>query len=84
MIHDQDLPMHFWKEATRTIVYVHNCTPHRVLDKKNLEEDFLGEKLELIHLTIFGFPVYIHILKEKRTKLNPSRRKVIFIGYSDT
>ena len=28
--------------------------------------------------------MYIHIPKEKRTKLDPSRRKGIFVGYSDT
>ena len=28
--------------------------------------------------------MYIHIQTEKMTKLNPSRRKVIFIGYNDT
>ena len=28
--------------------------------------------------------MYIHIQKEKRTKLDPSRRKGIFVGYSDT
>ena len=28
--------------------------------------------------------MYIHIPKEKRTKLNPSGRKGIFVGYSDT
>ena len=27
---------------------------------------------------------YIHIPKEKRTKLDPSGRKGIFIGYNDT
>ena len=33
---------------------------------------------------MFGFQVYIHIPKEKRVKLYPSRSKDIFIGYSDT
>ena len=28
--------------------------------------------------------MYIHIPKEKRTKLDPSERKGIFIGYDDT
>ena len=27
--------------------------------------------------------MYIHILKEKRTKLYPSRKKGIFVGYSE-
>ena len=84
MLHDQDLPMHLWEEATRTTVYVQNHTPHQELDNKTLEESFSGEKLEVIHLRIFGFLVYIHIPKEKRTKLDPSRKKGIFIGYNDT
>ena len=28
--------------------------------------------------------MYIHIPKEKRTKLDPSRRKGIFVGYNNT
>ena len=28
--------------------------------------------------------MYIHIPKEKRTKLDPSGRKGIFVGYNDT
>ena len=84
MLHDQDIPMHLWEEATRTTVYVQNHTPHQELDNKTLEEAFSGEKLEVIHLRIFGFLVYIHIPKEKWNKLNPSERKCIFIGYSDT
>ena len=45
---------------------------------------FSREKPEVKHLRIFGCPVYIHIPKEKRTKLDPSGRKGIFVGYSDT
>ena len=37
MLHDQDLPMHLWAEATRTAVYVQNHTPHRVLENKTHE-----------------------------------------------
>ena len=73
--------MHLWEETTRTNVYVQNRTPHRVLDNKTLEEDFLGEKSKVSHLGIFGCPVYIHIPKEKRTKLDPSGKKGIFVGY---
>ena len=76
--------MHLWGKVARTIVYVQNRTPHRVLDKKNLEEAFLGEKPEVNHLRIFGCLMYIHIPKEKRTKLDPSGRNGIFIGYGDT
>jgi hypothetical protein len=33
---------------------------------------------------IFGCPVYIHVPKEKRTKLEPSSRKGTFVGYSES
>ena len=71
MLHDQDLLMHLWAEATRKTMYVQNRTPHRALDNKTLKEVLSREKLEVIHLSIFGFLVYIHIPKEKRTKLDP-------------
>jgi hypothetical protein len=36
------------------------------------------------HLRIFGCPVYIHVPKDKRTKMEPSGKKGIFVGYSTT
>ena len=44
---------------------------------------FTGKKPEVSHLKIFGCPVYIHIPKEKRTKLDPSEKKGIFVGYCE-
>ena len=84
MLHDQDIPMHLWAEAARTTVYVQNCTPHRVLENKTPKEVFSGKKPEVSHIRIFGSPMYIHILKEKRTKLDPSGKKGIFVGYSES
>jgi hypothetical protein len=82
MIHDQDLPMVLWVEACNTTVYVQNMSPHKVLEDKNLEEAFFGVKLEIGHFRIFGCPIYIHVPIEKRTKLEPSGEKGLFIGYS--
>jgi hypothetical protein len=84
MIHDQDLPMHLWEEETRTIVYVQNISPHKLLRNKTLEEMFTSENLEVIHLRIFGYPVYVHVPKENRSTLDPSGKKGIFIGYNET
>ena len=84
MTHDQDLPMHLWAEAAKTAVYVQNRSPHRVLGNKTPEEMFSGEKPEVSHLWIFGCPVFIHVRKGKRTKLEPSGRKGIFVGYCET
>jgi hypothetical protein len=78
MIHDQDLSMYLWEEATRIAVYVQNISPHKVLENKTPEELFSGEVLEVSHLRIFGCPVYIHIPKDKMTKLDPSCKKGIY------
>jgi hypothetical protein len=83
MIHDQYLPMHMWAEATNTIMYVKNESPHKVLENKTLEEVFSRENLEVNHFRIYGFPVFVHIPKEKRTKLDPFGWKGIFVGYID-
>ena len=84
IIHDRDLPMHLWEEVARTTVYVHNRTPHRVLENKTPEEVFSSKKPKVSHLRIFGCPMYIQIPKEKTTKLDPSKKKGIFVGYSES
>jgi hypothetical protein len=38
MIHDQNLPMHWWAEASSTAVYVQNRSPHKILGNKTPEE----------------------------------------------
>ena len=81
ILHDQDLPMHLWAEVARTTMYVQNRTPHRVFENKTLEEVFSHKKPEVNHLRIFGCLVYIHNLKEKRTKLYPSGKKGIFVEF---
>ena len=83
MLHHQDIPMHFWVEDSRITVYVQNRNPHRVLENKTLEEILFEKKQEVSHLRIFSCPIYIHIPKEKRTNLDPSVKKGIFVGYSE-
>jgi hypothetical protein len=84
MIHDQELLMHLWAEAARTAAYVQNKSPHYVLGNKTPEEMFTEEKTEVSHLRIFGCPVFVHVPKDKRSKLDPSGNKGIFVGYSET
>jgi hypothetical protein len=40
-------------------------------------------KPEIRHFRIFGCLVYLHVPKEKRSKLEPSGRKGTFVGYSE-
>jgi hypothetical protein len=83
MIHDQDLPMYLWEEEAKTTVYVQNILSHSALGFKNPEEMFPIKKPEVSHLKIFGCPVFVHISKEKRTKLDPSGKKGIFVVYCE-
>ena len=81
MMYDQYFPMHLWEEVARTIVYVQNRISYNALRFKTPEEMLTGKNPEVSHLKIFGCRVYIHIPKEKRTKLETSEDKGIFIGY---
>jgi hypothetical protein len=83
MMFDQDLPNSLWAEATSTVVYIQNKCPHAILKDKTPEEVFSGIKPEVGHLRIFGCPVYIHVPKEKRTKMEPLGKKGVFVGYSE-
>ena len=84
MIHDQELSMFLWGEVSNTIVYFQNKSPHRILGNKSPEEVFTGERLEVSHLRIFCYPVYIHVPKEKRTKLEAFGKNKVFVGYSES
>jgi hypothetical protein len=72
MMKYHNLYMFLWGEAIMTIVYVHNRSPHHILKNMTPGEAFSGKKPSVEHLRIFGCPVYIHVPKDKRKKLEPS------------
>ena len=83
MLHDQGLPLHLWAEACNTIVYVQNRCPHKVLGMSTLEEAYSGKRCDISHLRIFGSPVYMHVTKDARRKLDPTAEVGIFVGHID-
>ena len=48
------------------------------------EEIFIGKKLEVSNFHIFGFLTFSHVPSEKRTKLDPTAERGIFVGYDET
>ena len=74
MMNDQDLPMFLWSQASMTVVYIQNRSPHQILEDKTPEEALTRQKTQVGHLRIFGCPIYIHEPKDKRRKLEPSRK----------
>jgi hypothetical protein len=83
MMFDEDLPNSLWEEATSISVYIHNKCPHAILKENTPEEVFSGTKSKLGHLRIFECLVYIHVPMEKRTKMEPSKKKGFFVGYNE-
>jgi hypothetical protein len=84
MIHDQSLPMILWAEASMITVYVQNKSHHQILKNITPKESFTRDKPDIGHFRIFRCPVYFHVPKEKRSKLDPSGRKCTFVGYSES
>jgi hypothetical protein len=44
---------------------------------------FTGKNPKVSHLKIFGCLVFIHIPREKRNKMEPFKKKGIFVGYCE-
>lgn len=59
-------------------------SPYRILGDKALEEAFINKKPKVSHLRIFGCLVYIHVPKEKKSKMEPFGKKGTFAGYIET
>jgi len=54
-----------------------------MLEDKNPQEVWNGKKPSLSHIRVFGCDAYVHVPKEKRTKLDSKFEKCLFIGYKD-
>jgi hypothetical protein len=51
-----------------------NTTPHEV---------WSGKKPSVSHLKVFGYDAFVHVPKEKRSKLDKKAIKCIFIGHKE-
>ena len=73
----------FWAEAVGTECYLVNRSPSSALDDKTPHEVWSGKKPSLQHIRVFGFDVYVHVLKENRCKMDKKAETCIFIGHKD-
>ena len=65
-----------------TTCYLVNRSPSSVLEDKTTHEVWTDRKPCLPHLRVFGCDAYVHVPKEKRTKLDSKYERCIFIGYT--
>jgi len=69
--------------VVETACYLINKSPSSALEDQTPQEVWTGKKPSLSHLRVLGCNAYVHVPKEKRTKLDSKSKKCIFIGYKD-
>ncbi|GKA63760.1 retrovirus-related pol polyprotein from transposon TNT 1-94 [Tanacetum coccineum] len=68
-------------QAIDCAVYLLNRCPSKSLDNKTPQEAWNGMKPTVSHLRIFRSIVYVHILSQRRSKLDDRSKKNVFVGY---
>src|SRR5205814_2316068 len=80
---ETNLNKKLWMELANTVVYLKNRSPTSAVATTPYEL-WNSAKPNLTHLRILGSTAYIHIPKEKRTKLDTHSHKGILVGYGGT
>jgi len=83
MLHFAGLPLKLWAEACNTAVYLLNRVATKTVDGKTPYEVWRGVKPNLAHIRVFGSTIYVHVPKEKRSKLEPKSIKCSHVGYCE-
>jgi hypothetical protein len=60
-----------------------NISPSLALVDTTPHEVWFGKNPSLSHLKVFGYDAFVHVSKEKRSKLDKKVVKYIFIGYNE-
>ena len=81
MLSSAGIGQEFWAEVVETTCYLVNRSPTSTLIDKTTQEVWTGKKPSIKHLKVFGCDAYVHVPKEKRSKLDNKVEKCIFIGY---
>jgi hypothetical protein len=74
-MHNHNPYMILWSEAC--MKQYMNKRLHQNMKNMTLEEVFIGIKPEIEFFRLFGCPVYFHVPKEKKSKIDPLERNDI-------
>jgi len=81
MLSNSELPLFLWGKALKTVVYVLNRVPSKVVPKTSFEL-WTGWKPSLNHIHIWGCPTEVRINNPNMKKLDPKTTSGHFIGYA--
>ena len=70
----------FWVEAVETACYLVNRSPTSTMIDKTTQEVWTGKKPSIKHLEFFGCDAYVHVPKEKRSKLDNKAENVSLLA----
>jgi hypothetical protein len=73
----------FWVEPVETAKYLLNMSPSSALVDMNPHEVWSGKNPSISNLKVFGCDAFLHVPKEKRSKLDNKEVKCIFVGYKE-
>jgi transposase InsO family protein len=83
MLKMEKLPKQFWGEAVRTTCNLINMSPSVTLKFDISERVWFKKNVSYSHLRVFGCKAYVHILKERKYKLDDKATPCIFLGYGN-
>lgn len=72
-----------WAEAVDMACYSINRLSSMALVNETLYEVWADKNPSLSHLRVFGCEAFVHVPREKRSKLDSKSEKSIIIGYKD-
>ena len=75
MLKSKKLLKEFWVEVVACAVYLSNRSPTRSVWGKTPQEAWSGRKPGISHLRVFGSIAYVHVLDERRAKLDDKRER---------
>ena len=83
MLSGARLGQEFWALAVDTACYLKNRSPTSALVDKTPYEVWSSQKPSVAHLRVFGCEAFMHVPKEKGSKVDNKAKKCIFVGYKD-
>ncbi len=82
MLNEKNFPYYFWVKTIKIVIYIMNRTPTTTVHGMTPKEKFTSKKPNVSHLKMFGCIIYVRVLDDKISKLDPKAKKCIFIKYS--
>nr|GFA76967.1 putative RNA-directed DNA polymerase [Tanacetum cinerariifolium] len=79
----KNMPKMFWAEATCWSFYVLNRSTTKALSDMTPQEAWSGLKPTVNHFCVWGCLTYVHVPKEKQTKLEKKSVVCVLIGISE-